>query len=613
MKITSINLLPDTCKALGLGFYKGIELKNLGQTVCLFGENGVGKTRFLKIIYKLLTDFETTNYLLAKCILEKEIVFDFNEDGIKNVVKDFNDNPDSLTYVYCQYNKEKKDSILTENYNSIENKGNIRQKINTLSQYIKQHTTLIEHKLLLELKDKINTSFNLKPEIDLQNKEDIQETLLTKFFDITNDINIFGRFAHLFEKIMGKKIELVNSNETVDKSRSRNNNCTFCNIKIANDLCQYKDLSDGEKILFAFTLVLFCYTEKNTIPLQNSILIFDEPEKSLHPSAINKLLEKLKMNFKPSQILLASHSIDVLASLDFKERFHLQKDEKFNQKDVYEMIKTLTGEDLYAKENKLFTSLFYFAYQNFVIECLTHPEMVNFVNKEDKQVQAFINRMKQKKENKLRILEVGAGTGRIYKSAKDNLKNHRFETFEPNPNCRQQLEDEDIDTSYKRITDIPQNAYDIILLCNVLHEIPPIEWRCSLNHLIKALKDDGEFIFIEQEVLSKGEHTHEYDFFVFEYEEFKILFNIKEDFKEICINNSEIICVPIQKNLIKSVTDTSINNAVRKLQSNSWNKIEEIKSKFNNNEEIKLGKKLAFYSVQYINCERFLKNTSRYK
>jgi hypothetical protein len=362
--------------------------------------------------------------------------------------------------------------------------------------------------------------------------------------------------------------------------------------------------------------LLSYYKQNNKSPFSRSILIFDEPERNLHPDAIKQLLKILKREFNPAQIFLTSHSIDVLASLEYNEIFHIKQDTLPDiQHTLVELIEELAG-NCYEHTQRLYNSLATWSYYNFIIQCLSNPEVINIVNKNDPQVEAFVNRIKKRLQNKtakLKILEIGAGSGRVYKSATDCLQHCEFHAYEPNYQYKEELSELGI-TLYDQFEYI-SGTFDIILLCNVLHEITPKEWMPKLNKLICLLKTDGEFIFIERNVLTAGEHAHEYDFFVLKSDELSKLFNIdKEKLSNFVVENSRILCVPVEKSLLtdNAVTQDSINKTITALKDRSWDSIKKIKELINSgNDEgkkMKSGYELAFYSTQYINCKIFLEH-----
>lgn len=73
------------------------------------------------------------------------------------------------------------------------------------------------------------------------------------------------------------------------------------------------DLSSGEKQLFIRTLAI------KMLEPENSILLIDEPEISLHPKWQQKIIEVYKKIGKNNQIIVATHSPHILGSVQKEE------------------------------------------------------------------------------------------------------------------------------------------------------------------------------------------------------------------------------------------------------------------------------------------------------
>lgn len=93
-------------------------------------------------------------------------------------------------------------------------------------------------------------------------------------------------------------------------------------------------LSSGEKQLFLRTLSI------KMLEPEDSIILIDEPEISLHPKWQQRIIEIYKKIGKNNQIIIATHSPHILGSVDKESVFLLSKDERGN-------IISKTGDELY--------------------------------------------------------------------------------------------------------------------------------------------------------------------------------------------------------------------------------------------------------------------------
>ncbi len=112
-------------------------------------------------------------------------------------------------------------------------------------------------------------------------------SLKTKLVDITPD-------EPIFESVSGKKILL-------------------------------SDLSGGEKQLYYRAALL------NKLSLQNSLIMIDEPENSLHPTWQSEVLKLYKNIGLNNQVILVTHSPHIIASVDPKNLFLLDIDRNTKQ------------------------------------------------------------------------------------------------------------------------------------------------------------------------------------------------------------------------------------------------------------------------------------------
>lgn len=95
------------------------------------------------------------------------------------------------------------------------------------------------------------------------------------------------------------------------------------------------ELSSGEKQLFVRTLAI------KMLEPENSIILIDEPELSLHPKWQQKILEVYKKIGKNNQIIVATHSPHILGSVPKENLIILTRDENGE-------IKALKDEELYS-------------------------------------------------------------------------------------------------------------------------------------------------------------------------------------------------------------------------------------------------------------------------
>lgn len=106
-------------------------------------------------------------------------------------------------------------------------------------------------------------------------------------------------------------------------------------VNSSGDEFDINQLSSGEKQLFLRTLSI------KMLEPENSIILIDEPELSLHPKWQQKIIDVYKKIGKNNQIIVATHSPHILGSVSNENIFLLSKNENGE-------IIILSGEELYT-------------------------------------------------------------------------------------------------------------------------------------------------------------------------------------------------------------------------------------------------------------------------
>jgi hypothetical protein len=153
---------------------------------------------------------------------------------------------------------------------------------------------------------------------------------------------------------------------------------------------------------------------------------------------------------------------------------------------------------------------------------------------------------------------------------------------------------------------LSSSIFDFVLLSNVLHEIPVLEWEAILLKIKDSLKDGGFLIILEDTLMPKGEMIGEVGFLVLDVESVQKLFSLAEPPSQIIPSKEKylnrILCCVIEKNQIQSISKGGIVAALKTLQQNCFKNIKRLR-KLSVKEESKLsiGRESAFYSQLYLN------------
>ena len=316
-------------KNLEMNFKKNNEILDL---VVLTGSNGSGKTRILECILNCFENYINSNYKEDKNRLD--IYFQENEKKCFNEILDL----EMFFKILNRYNWNKVEPfVLGDNYKKDDffEKGKmLKEKLEVLPKIIYVPTEINFQKM-----DTASTTLVQKYRfiniVDTNLIKDIPSFIATKIItaifqnknEKVGDVQkkVFDEINEIFEILeINVKVE--------DISQDGRNIPIFKNS--AGEKFDINELSSGEKQLFLRTLAI------KMLNPENSIILIDEPELSLHPKWQQQIVDVYKKIGKNNQIIIATHSPHILGSVKKENIILLDRSD-----DDKIMIKT--DEDLY--------------------------------------------------------------------------------------------------------------------------------------------------------------------------------------------------------------------------------------------------------------------------
>lgn len=316
-------------KNLEMNFEKNDEILDL---IVLTGSNGSGKTRILECVLSCFENYINSNYQENKNRLD--ISFQENEK------KCFEGNFDLGTFfkILNNYNWKKAEPfILGDN----SKKDDFFEKEKILSDNLKIFPKIIYVPTEINFQ-KMNTASTTLVQkykfiniVDTNLIKDIPSYIATKIItaifqnknEKVGDVQkkVFDEINEIFEILdIDVKIE--------DISQDGRNIPIFKNS--AGDKFDINELSSGEKQLFLRTLAI------RMLNPENSIILIDEPELSLHPKWQQRIVDVYRKIGKNNQIIIATHSPHILGSVRKENIMLLDKDDEGK-------IVVRTGDELY--------------------------------------------------------------------------------------------------------------------------------------------------------------------------------------------------------------------------------------------------------------------------
>ncbi|MFA6189573.1 MAG: AAA family ATPase [Sulfuricurvum sp.] len=289
------------------------------------------------------------------------------------------------------------------------------------------------------------------------------------------------------------------------------------------------ELSAGQRVLLQLGVAI--YAQGGT--LANHIIFMDEPENHLHPSAVIDLLDTIKAHNPDGQIWIATHSIPLLSHFDASSLWFVEDGiVKHSGKKPELVLRSLLGNDERIQKLRDFTSLpSELARNRFAFECLCTPQVVE-TDSSDPQSLQLNEQLKiiWKNKTSINLLDFGAGKGRMIANlgdyenvSKETLNYHAYDPSASDKDyCLQNisLSYDDAENRYHNSIEnlrikLGDNYFDVLVLSNVLHEIPHLQWHDTFTKMKKLLKEDGYLLLIEDCLLPTGELAHRNGFIVF--------------------------------------------------------------------------------------------------
>ncbi len=384
------------------------------------------------------------------------------------------------------------------------------------------------------------------------------------------------------------------------------------------------NLSDGQKLLLQFCLAI--YSQESS--LKDMILVLDEPENHLHPSVIIETIERIRKCVTNGQIWISTHSIPLLAHFDpsliwFVDNNRIEYGGRTPEKVLHSL---LGGEEAIGRLQDFISLPSALASTRYAFECLCPPTilMTEKLDPQSKQIRESLTTIIG--DQPLRVLDYGAGKGRIIANITDldetdkvNLvgiidyiafDEYRDETF----TCESSLikaygsaKDRYFNDLNTMFSVYDKESFDVVILCNVLHEIDPKDWLTlfqSEGRISSCLKENGKLLLVEDQQIPVGEKAHQKGFIVLDTPQLKELFQITEadtDFRfSDYRNDGRLKAHLIPKRLL---TKISPHSRVKALESLSRFAKERISNVRKDKVTYKNGKLHGFWTQQFANSQ----------
>lgn len=632
MKIIKVDIpkTPDSNDGL-----EHIKMDKLGQIVLIAGKNGSGKTRILNKV------FATLNSKPPRSTIESlKIQNEQTKNNLASYERQLNNLQAQLTLLTNQQIIDQTKKNITDHQSAIER---TKQQILNLETLI--NWNLIETS---ELTDNYISVPFVPKKLNLKDCNTYRKNQIIDAASSINDVGVEhlpeGAFAKI-QVIQDRCREATHPDSQVPKEEKqisindyeKLNKLIeiFLNTSIGRTLdgeatlfgfpMGKSNLSDGQKVLLQFCLAI--YSQETA--LKDLILILDEPENHLHPSVIIETLDRIQKCNSNGQIWIATHSIPLLAHFDPSLIWYVENNKithagKIPEKVLYGL---LGDENEIARLQDFISLPAQYATCRYAFESLIEPPTIMTSSDDPQSFQVKTELLKLSTSGKLRILDYGAGQGRLISNIFDLEESNHAKLIEKLDYIAYDKFDKDkelcenvikkvygsCDKRYfnditKLLSIYDKKSFNVVMMCNVLHEIDPKDWLklFSTEGIISSLLDDnGLLLLVEDHQIPIGEKAYQKGFLVLDTPQLKDLFKITEEDTDFVFSDirgdGRLKAHQIPKKCLIRIDADSRLAALKSLSTTAREKILEIRSMKEQNYQS--GKLHGFWSQQFANSQ----------
>ena len=321
-------------KNLHIKEYNGLENLDINfesegkvlDLIVLAGINGSGKTRVLESIRYWFEMFRSKafNVELFYEENEREVLESLtNSEGLTEVEKEaqkdieFTDCLKNIKFYNYDYRHNKTEN---QNYNSkIISRSFEKLKIFPKIIYV---PTEINFEEIKKAQTNLKKEYSFINIVDSYEIKDIPSYIATRISKVANeeeDLTMGQVRKKVFAEINGIFEILELDVKLSEISKDENSMPIFTDS--SGKKFGINELSSGEKQLFLRTLAI------KMLEPENSIIMIDEPELSLHPKWQQKIVDVYRKIGRNNQIILATHSPHILGSVEKENIILLEKNE----------------------------------------------------------------------------------------------------------------------------------------------------------------------------------------------------------------------------------------------------------------------------------------------
>lgn len=615
----------------GLLGLKPAEFRKLGQVVVLAGPNGGGKSRYLNLISKCISQGLSTlstfeNLIESGCPLKPLIQGDLerNQEAFRRWVQSHPNNqsrflyPDLLEREIArwkfphEFRLTKTNKPVYLNYTELSRSKISNKNTITLAKIEKYRTnsTLTDFSSLyeniyLQTWHTATILYNLnhpnaKPDISTKNSAE--------------------KFNGIVKSLIGEEI----SYKIIDG--------LVTPILFGRPFSEY-ELSEGQLILLSWASAI----NRQAEDLRDAIIFIDEPEVHLHADMCIAALERIRTDIigENGQLWIATHSPSIIAHFGVDSLYHVKDGsiEYAGAGKVVQVMDSILGGE--AGREKLATALLdaeHVAFAKFAAECIL-PATVAEHQSDDPQAQQLssaLSRRLTKPEATVRVLDYAAGKGRFATALAERcrvvdtdwlnrIEYHAYNDPKHTPNevadkCKQALGafcgvESVAERYWDSMADLKAKQagkIDLVILSNVLHEIDINSWTRVFSEIAKLLSENGSLLVIEDLLPPMGELPNMWGYIILDQCGFEVLFDKVDLIEPGATEKDRLLAIEVSRQNVADVGKEKTEKALTYLRDKSAERISSLRNTDTNKRDHKTGRQHAHYTMLYTSASMAL-------
>lgn len=443
---------------------------------------------------------------------------------------------------------------------------------------------------------------------DSEHPRQRESTLLAKRLEDAHAFNL------LLEKFFGARVELGldKSGRPIAYFRGRPFNPG--------------ELSEGEQIIIIWTILLHRQKDR----LRGAVVTIDEPENHLHPDACIRALDALKSNDilgPEGQVWLATHSVPLIAYAGLDSVYLVDGGSiEYAGNKIEKVIDRLMGGD--GGRTRLRTLLADaddLAFETFAAQCLL-PPTVAAPREDDPQQKQMAQAAREIGTGKddLHILDYAAGRGRLAVSLREQglrkgrkftyfaFQDEGYTTEDERRDCLAHIQELGQPLSAEsylvhrldRLCVPGKTPMDLVVMSNVLHELPVRKWLECFRQIHEVLAADGQLVILEDQLLPVGELPHANGYIVLDDVALMSLFNSDKAIQfQSTARGGRLTAYGIPRSYLLQATTDSIVSALKKVRSMAKQQLLLLRNDSPGERSFQSGRRHAHYALLHTNAQ----------